>query len=175
MHVLRFIEKSLSRLLRLSFQVINNSISSSSKMAPTVKANAPSEVQIGELEMHSASYFCTRRRRGLFFCKHLTVFYDLGQDFFSGNLLRRPRTKIAIGLSVISFLGNLLTLIHSLPSHRSRSISLQTSKLIYQNLCSYVRCVGRVGRDFKEKDNDSRWWYGDNDSKLSFGRRRFSR
>ena len=36
-------------------------------MAPTVKANAPSEVQIGELEMHSASYFCTRRRRGLFF------------------------------------------------------------------------------------------------------------
>ncbi|XP_073247653.1 methionine synthase-like isoform X1 [Porites lutea] len=46
MHVLRFIEKLLSRSLRLSFQVINNSISSSSKMAPTVKANAPSEVQI---------------------------------------------------------------------------------------------------------------------------------
>ena len=26
-------------------------------MAPTVKANEPSEVQIGELELHSASYF----------------------------------------------------------------------------------------------------------------------
>lgn len=65
-------------------------------MAPTVKANAPSEVQIGKLEMHSASYFCTR---------HLTVFYDLGQVFFSGNLLRRPQTKIAIGLSVISSLA----------------------------------------------------------------------
>ena len=86
MHVLRFIEKSLSRFLRLSFQVINNSISSSSKMAPTVKANAPSEVQIGELEMHIATYFCTRRRRGLFFCKHLTGFYDLGQVSFFGNL-----------------------------------------------------------------------------------------
>lgn len=55
-------------------------------MAPTVKANAPSEVQIGELETHSASYFCTRRRRGLFFCKHLTVFYDLGQVLFFGEL-----------------------------------------------------------------------------------------
>ena len=57
MHVLRFIEKSLSRSQRVSFQVVNNSISSSSKMAPTVKANEPSEVQIGELELHSASYF----------------------------------------------------------------------------------------------------------------------
>jgi len=55
-------------------------------MAPTVKANAPSEVQIGELEMHSASYFCTRRLRGLFFCKHLIVFYDLGQVFSFGEL-----------------------------------------------------------------------------------------
>lgn len=55
-------------------------------MAPTVKADSPSEVQTGELEMHSASYFCTRRRGGLFFCKHLTVFYDLGQVFFFGKL-----------------------------------------------------------------------------------------
>lgn len=92
-------------------------------MAPTVKANEPLEVQIGELAMDSASYFCTRRRRGLLFCKHLTVFYDLGQVFFSGNLLRRPQTKIAIDLSVISFLGNLLTFILSLPNHRSRSRS----------------------------------------------------
>ena len=84
-------------------------------MAPTVKANAPSEVQIGELEMHSASYFCTFRRRGLFFCKHLTVFYDLGQVFFSGNLLRRSQTKIAIGLSVIAFLGK-VAFILSLPN-----------------------------------------------------------
>ena len=55
-------------------------------MAPTVKANAPSEVQIGELARNAQcilpSYFCTRRRRGLFFCKYLTVFYGLGQVFF---------------------------------------------------------------------------------------------
>lgn len=78
-------------------------------MAPTVKVNEPSEVQIGKLEMHSAFYFCKCRRQGLFFCKHLTVFYDLGQVFFfPGNLLRRLLTKIVIGLSVISFLGNFL-------------------------------------------------------------------
>lgn len=55
-------------------------------MAPTVKANAPSEVQIGELARNAQcilpSYFCTRRRRGLFFCKYLTAFYGLGQVFF---------------------------------------------------------------------------------------------
>ena len=58
----------------------------------------------------------------------------LDKYLFSGILLRRPQTKIAIGLSVISFLGNLLTLIHSLPSHRSRSISYR-----YRRSCLFTQ------------------------------------
>lgn len=37
----------------------------------------------------------------------------------------------------------------------------------------FIRCRGRDRSNAKEENNDSRWWNGDDDTKLSFRRRRF--